>query len=55
MNSIRNSIMLLGLAGGDVSVLTDEERRELVEMIDKLCQDSGLELSALGDPDINLN
>lgn len=55
MPDIRKSIALLGLSGGDVTVLNDEERRELVEMIDKFCQDSGIELSALGDPDMNLN
>lgn len=55
MPDIRKSIMILGLAGGDVTVLTDEERNTLVEMIDKSCQDSGIELSALGEPDINLN
>ena len=55
MLDIRKALMLLWIAGGDVTVLTDEERQALVKVIKEYCQDNGIELTALVEPEINLN
>uniref|UniRef100_A0A6M3JNG1 Uncharacterized protein n=1 Tax=viral metagenome TaxID=1070528 RepID=A0A6M3JNG1_9ZZZZ len=41
------SIMIIGIAGGDVSVLTDEERHNLLALVKDFCRQQGWDTEQL--------